>query len=294
MTTREPRAAGVVRTAAGVERAARGAGWEELDERICSCRACPRLVAWREQVAREKRASFAQESYWGRPVPGFGATDAAVLVVGLAPAAHGANRTGRVFTGDRSGDWLFASLHRVGLANQPTSRHTGDGLTLVGTRVVAAVRCAPPQNRPTPQERDTCAPFVEREVRLLRPGLRAVVALGGFGWDASLRGAGRRRGPRAPATAPFRPRGRGGAGGPDPPRLLPPLPAEHLHRAAHRADAGRRPGPRRGAGLPMIGGAVATAGPDRPGPGIPTAEEAVLNTAKCGFDPHPGQRCALV
>ena len=157
-----------------------------LDERIVSCRACPRLVAWREQVARERRASYADETYWGRPVPGFGATDPGILVVGLAPAAHGANRTGRVFTGDRSGDWLFASMHRVGLANQPTSTSADDGLELIGARVTAAVRCAPPANKPTPDERDTCAPFLDEELRLVLPGLRVVVALGGFGWDASL------------------------------------------------------------------------------------------------------------
>jgi uracil-DNA glycosylase family 4 len=157
-----------------------------LDQRIVSCRACPRLVAWREQVAREKRASYAGQTYWGRPVPGFGAADPAVLVVGLAPAAHGANRTGRVFTGDRSGDWLFASMHRVGLANQPTSTSADDGLVLLGARVTAAVRCAPPANKPTPEERDTCAPFLDEELALVLPGLRVVVALGGFGWDAAL------------------------------------------------------------------------------------------------------------
>jgi uracil-DNA glycosylase family 4 len=158
-----------------------------LDQRIVDCRACPRLVAWREQVAREKRASYAGETYWGRPVPGFGVPDPAILVVGLAPAAHGANRTGRVFTGDRSGDWLFASMHRVGLANQPTSTSVDDGLALIGARVTAAVRCAPPANKPTPQERDTCAPFLDEELALVRPGLRVVVALGGFGWSAALR-----------------------------------------------------------------------------------------------------------
>jgi uracil-DNA glycosylase family 4 len=160
---------------------------EALDARIVSCRACPRLVAWREQVAREKRASYADETYWGRPVPGFGSAEPSLLVVGLAPAAHGANRTGRLFTGDRSGDWLFASLHRVGLANQPTSIRADDGLELRGTRVVSAVRCAPPQNKPTTEERDTCAPFLLEELALVLPHVRAVVALGGFGWDASFR-----------------------------------------------------------------------------------------------------------
>ncbi|WP_460713967.1 uracil-DNA glycosylase [Nocardioides dilutus] len=164
-------------------------GWAdlaELDAAITRCRACPRLVAWREEVARVKRAAYAHETYWGRPVPGFGADRPAVLVVGLAPAAHGGNRTGRVFTGDRSGDWLFASLHRVGLANQPTSTHPGDGLELTDTRVLAAVRCAPPQNRPSPAERDTCAPWLDAELGLVLPWVRVVVALGGFGWQAAL------------------------------------------------------------------------------------------------------------
>jgi uracil-DNA glycosylase family 4 len=177
----------VARSAAGVARLAARASLDEVDDRICECRACPRLVEWRERVAREKRASYAGETYWGRPIPGWGSTSPSVLIVGLAPAAHGGNRTGRVFTGDRSGDWLFASLHRVGLANQPTSTHLDDGLELRGTRIVAAVRCAPPQNKPTPEERDTCAPWIERELGLVLPGLRAVVALGGFGWDSALR-----------------------------------------------------------------------------------------------------------
>ena len=143
-------------------------------------------MAWREEVARTKRASFAHEDYWGRPVPGFGSERPAILVVGLAPAAHGANRTGRVFTGDRSGDWLFASMHRVGLANQPTSVRADDGLELVDTRVLAAVRCAPPQNKPTTEERDTCAPWLDEELRLVLPSVRVVVALGAFGWQAAL------------------------------------------------------------------------------------------------------------
>ncbi len=177
----------VARSAGGVARLAARASLPLLDARVSVCAACPRLVGWREQVAREKRAAYAGETYWGRPVPGWGDPEPRVLVVGLAPAAHGANRTGRIFTGDRSGDWLFASLHRVGLATSPTSTHAGDGQRLLGTRMVAAVRCAPPQNKPTTQERDTCAPWVEREVRLLLPGLRVVVSLGGFGWDAALR-----------------------------------------------------------------------------------------------------------
>lgn len=164
-------------------------GWSDLaalDAAISDCFACPRLVAWREEVARVKRASFAHETYWGRPVPGFGPEHPEILVVGLAPAAHGANRTGRIFTGDRSGDWLFASLHRVGLANQPTSVHADDGLELAGTRVLSAVRCAPPDNKPTTEERDTCAPWLDAELGLVLPSVRVVVALGGFGWQASL------------------------------------------------------------------------------------------------------------
>ena len=158
----------------------------DLDAAIAGCRACPRLVAWREQVAVERRAAFRDQEYWGRPVPGFGPADASVVVLGLAPAAHGANRTGRVFTGDRSGDWLYAALFRAGLANQPTAWSRDDGLVLHRTRVLAAVRCAPPANRPTPAERDTCAPWLDREVSLLAPTLRVVVALGGFAWDAAL------------------------------------------------------------------------------------------------------------
>jgi uracil-DNA glycosylase family 4 len=154
-----------------------------LESDIVACRACPRLVAWREEVARTKRAAFSAEEYWGRPVPGFGDPAAAVAVVGLAPAAHGANRTGRIFTGDRSGDWLFASLHRVGLANQPGSTARSDGLQLSGVWVCSAVRCAPPANRPTPAERDACLPYLRRELALLE-GLRVVVALGGFAYDA--------------------------------------------------------------------------------------------------------------
>jgi uracil-DNA glycosylase family 4 len=157
-----------------------------LEARVIECRRCPRLVEWRELVARDKRASFADEEYWGRPVPGFGDPAARVLVLGLAPAAHGGNRTGRVFTGDRSGDWLFASLHRTGFANQPESVSRDDGLRLLDCWVTAAVRCAPPANRPTTGERDNCLPWAERELELL-PELRVIVCLGAFAWDAALR-----------------------------------------------------------------------------------------------------------
>ncbi|HTZ44045.1 MAG TPA: uracil-DNA glycosylase [Jatrophihabitans sp.] len=158
----------------------------ELDRAVAGCRACPRLVAWREQVAATKRAAFAGWDYWGRPVPGFGPADAALAIVGLAPAAHGANRTGRMFTGDRSGDVLFAALHAVGLASQPTSTHRDDGLTLTGVRITAPVHCAPPANKPTPAERDTCRPWLAEELRLLTPTLRSVLVLGAFGWQALL------------------------------------------------------------------------------------------------------------
>ncbi len=155
-----------------------------LDAAIAECRACPRLVAWREEVAETRRAAFRDEQYWARPVPGFGPADARIGILGLAPAAHGGNRTGRVFTGDRSGDVLYAALHRAGLANQALSVSRTDGLTIYHTRIFASVRCAPPANKPTPAERDTCAPWLHRELSLLRPTLRVVVALGAFAWDS--------------------------------------------------------------------------------------------------------------
>jgi uracil-DNA glycosylase family 4 len=153
---------------------------------VVECRRCPRLVEWRERVAREKTARFADQAYWGRPVPGWGDPRARIMVVGLAPAAHGGNRTGRIFTGDRSGDFLFASLFRAGLANRPTSTSRDDGLRLLGAYVGAVNRCAPPRNRPTPRERDNCLPYLEREMRLLAD-LRVIVPLGAFAWDGALR-----------------------------------------------------------------------------------------------------------
>jgi uracil-DNA glycosylase len=155
-----------------------------LTDEIVECRACPRLVEWREGVARKKRAAFRDESYWGRPIPGFGDPAARVLIVGLAPAAHGGNRTGRIFTGDRSGDWLFGALHRTGYANQATSVRADDGLELRDAYVAAAVRCAPPANKPTPEERDRCLPYLVRELALLER-VRVIVVLGKFAYDAT-------------------------------------------------------------------------------------------------------------
>jgi len=161
-------------------------GLAALEAEVTTCRRCPRLVAWREEVAREKRAAFKDDDYWGRPIPGFGDPDARVLILGLAPAAHGANRTGRVFTGDRSGDFLFAALHRTGFANQPTSVARDDGLRLTGAWITAAVRCAPPANQPTPAERDACLPWTVAELDHIR-NVRVVVCLGAFAWDGALR-----------------------------------------------------------------------------------------------------------
>ncbi|MFI8772870.1 uracil-DNA glycosylase [Gordonia sp. NPDC062954] len=158
-----------------------------LDADVVECRACPRLVEWREQVARDKRAAFADQTYWGRPVPGFGPADARVVILGLAPAAHGGNRTGRMFTGDQSGDVLFRALYDVGLASQPTAVSVDDGMQLYGVRMTAPVHCAPPQNKPTVAERDRCATWLDAELALLQPTLRSVVVLGAFGWQAGLR-----------------------------------------------------------------------------------------------------------
>jgi uracil-DNA glycosylase family 4 len=165
------------------------AGLDALEAEIVRCRACPRLVAWREEVGRVKRRAFAEQEYWARPVPGFGDPDPWLVLVGLAPSAHGANRTGRVFTGDPSGDVLYAALWRAGLASQPASVARDDGLRLIGCRVTAAVRCAPPDNRPAPDERDRCRPFLVRELALC-PGARVLLALGAVGWDAALRALG--------------------------------------------------------------------------------------------------------
>ena len=190
-----------------------------LDARMSVCRACPRLLDWRVRVAEDKRAAYADQPYWGRPVPGFGDPAAPLLIVGLAPGAHGANRTGRVFTGDRSGDWLYAALHRAGLASLPTSAHAGDGQSLRGVRIIAAVRCAPPGNAPTPAERAACAPWLDGDLALAAPSLRAVLALGGLAWQATL-GAARRLGWEVPVPTPsfghgvgttFRASGRGRA-----------------------------------------------------------------------------------
>jgi uracil-DNA glycosylase len=171
-----------------------------LTDEIVACRRCPRLVEWRERVAREKVARFRDETYWARPVPGFGDPDARILLIGLAPAAHGGNRTGRVFTGDASGDFLWAALHRAGLADRPSSRRADDGLTLRDVYIAAAVRCAPPANKPTPTERDICAPYLARELGLL-DGVRVLLALGAYGWDAALRALAANG-----ATAPAKPR----------------------------------------------------------------------------------------
>lgn len=174
---------------------------KQVDAEVSMCRACPRLVQWREEAAVTKRKSFADQPYWGRPAPGFGSAQPRILIVGLAPAAHGANRTGRVFTGDRSGDFLFASLHRAGLANQATCTDSADGLKLNGIRVAAAVRCAPPENAPTPAERTTCAPWLDAEWRLTGADVRVIVALGGFAWQVALALV-RRNGGAVSAPAP--------------------------------------------------------------------------------------------
>ena len=192
----------VARSAAEVVALAAEPGLHDLQARSSVCCACPRLVDWRERVATVgRRASFAAQPYWGRPVPTFGDEAATLLIVGLAPAANGANRTGRMFTGDRSGDWLYAALYRAGLANQPTATHAGDGLALRDLRITATVRCAPPDNKPSTVEKATCAPWLDRELRLIRPRLRGILALGAIGWDATLAAA-RRQGWAVPRPKP--------------------------------------------------------------------------------------------
>lgn len=184
----------VAKTAVDVARLAGNApDLDRLGARVSVCRACPRLVEWREEVAADPPARYRGEPYWARPIPGWGSHKASIAIVGLAPAAHGGNRTGRIFTGDRSGDWLFAALHRAGLAAQPTSTAADDGQELIDSRMVAAVRCAPPANAPTTAERDTCRPWLSAELAMLRPSLRVVVALGGFAWQVlgpALEGSG--------------------------------------------------------------------------------------------------------
>jgi uracil-DNA glycosylase family 4 len=170
-----------------VRLAGAAADLDALDAEVSVCRACPRLVAWREETALVKRRAFADQPYWGRPITGWGSSTPRILVLGLAPAAHGGNRTGRVFTGDRSGDQLFAALHRAGLVNSPLSTDASDGLCTDDIRIAAAVRCAPPGNSPTPAERTTCSPWLEAEWRLVAPSVRVIVALGGFAWQAALR-----------------------------------------------------------------------------------------------------------
>ena len=193
----------VARTGRQVQRlAATSSTVAELDARVSVCRACPRLVTWRESVAvTGRRASFTDQPYWGRPLPGFGDHDPWLLVVGLAPAANGGNRTGRMFTGDRSGDWIFAALHRAGLANQPTSVAGGDGLRLTGVRIVAAVHCAPPQNKPETVERDVCGHWLDRDLELTRPSVTAILALGSLAWNATIAAA-RRVGWSVPKPKP--------------------------------------------------------------------------------------------
>lgn len=197
-----PEATPVATEGAAVARLARACGGlGDLDARVVACRACPRLVDWRERVAQTKRAAYAHQDYWGRPVASFGDPEPSFLVVGLAPAAHGGNRTGRMFTGDRSGDFLYAALHRAGLASQPTSTHAGDGLVLSGVRITAPVHCAPPGNKPTAEEFATCSGWFDRELVLVAPRLAAILALGGHAWDAVL-GAARRSGWQVPRPKP--------------------------------------------------------------------------------------------
>ena len=213
-------------------------GLEELAAEVHGCHRCPRLVEWREACAATPPRRFAGEDYWARPLSGFGDPQARLAIVGLAPAAHGGNRTGRMFTGDRSGDWLYAALHRAGYANQPESLSANDGLELTDAYVTAVVRCAPPVNKPTPIERDNCLPYLVRELALLNE-CRTIVTLGRLrvGRSAARTAS---AGPSHSATeAALRPRRRSADRRLDAPRLLPPQPAEHVHRPPHRADVGR-------------------------------------------------------
>ncbi|MPV48708.1 MULTISPECIES: uracil-DNA glycosylase [unclassified Pseudactinotalea] len=220
--------------------AADAASLDELSARISVCRACPRLVDWREEVARTRRRAFRDQTYWGRPAPGFGDPRATFVILGLAPAAHGANRTGRVFTGDRTGDWLVEALYRAGYANQPTSTHAGDGLELTGVRMLSSVRCAPPQNKPTTEEVHTCAPWLDAELRLLRPTV--LLALGGIAWQSAATAL-VRLGWQLP-----RPRPRFGHG-----QVMSAHPAEPARPAGDRATAGPGPtGERAGAWAPRL------------------------------------------
>ena len=234
---------------AEVRALAAGAGTlGELVARQSVCRACPRLVEWREQVARVKRRAHATEPYWGRPIAGWGDDQPRILIVGLAPAAHGGNRTGRIFTGDRSGDVLFASLHRSGLAARPDSVRAGDGQRLLDTRMVAAVRCAPPVNKPTVTERDTCAPWLSAEIGQLAGELRVIVCLGGFAWQALWPVLGDsgyavprprpRFGHGVEATRPAAPAAQPAEAGRGTDRLLSPESAEHVHWPGHPWHAG--------------------------------------------------------
>ncbi len=218
-----------------------------VHDEVVACRACPRLVAWREEVARTKRAAYRHETYWGRPVPSFGDPDATLVVIGLAPAAHGANRTGRMFTGDRSGEWLYRALWRAGYANQPESVALDDGMRLTGAWITAPVRCAPPANKPTPDEQLRCRPFIERELALLGRA-RVYLALGQIGYQATCGLLGVRPRPRfahgLEVPVPEAPEAPGHRG-PDPHHLVlvPREPAEHLHRAPDRAHARCRADP---------------------------------------------------
>ena len=254
----------------------------ELVARQSVCRACPRLVDWREEVARVRRRSFATEQYWGRPIPGWGDDEPEIVIVGLAPAAHGGNRTGRVFTGDRSGDFLFASLYRCGLADSPVSVTAGDGQRLRHTRMVAAVRCAPPADKPTPGERDTCAPWLAEELRRITPSARVLICLGGFAWQA-LWPVLRATGFVLPSRRP--PFGHGAEAELGPPPVpacadAPAAragrrsccsaaitqPAEHVHRPHHPGHAGRDLPPRPRVRRPGPDGLSAAPGLLRPPP----------------------------